>query len=604
MKQVEGVKTGRGREKSIPIPIPALVPLPVLMPLLILIFGLFLFTLHPSITAGDSGEISAAAFPLGIPHPSGYPSYVIIAKLSTLALPFGNIAYRVNIASAIFGALSCAMVYLITGKIGRGRGKGIDVRDKESSLSLPLPVSLPALFSSLSLALSYEFWYRSTVAEVYTLNAFLILLIIYILLVWRERLEIQGSSDPRILYLVAFLLGIGIGNHHTIVLVVPGTLLFVLLTGRGLPLPLPLPAFAVAFFLLGISIYLYLPIRSSLNPFMDWGDPQVKNNFIDVFTRRTYLPEEMGRDWGTFVGQLKTFNPVHEFTIIGSAFGLIGVYGLWRWDKAAATMILLILILTSYGLIFLAGPSATDLLRKFYLPAYAVFSVFIGTGIFAGLKLLEGGRISTSQLLNLPTSMVYLLATVSLIWQFSAHYPRTQNSGNYLAYDYGMNELNSLRYGAAYISKGEVKTFPLWYLQGVEGYREDVNVVTAYFLTQRWYLREVLRIAGVPREIPKDLTYKQMLIDAIYKRNADKGVYTGFLDEEYLPANLLTYTQGITFQLYKKPEDRAAKDIWPFYRLRGVKRIEDSMEMGTLEILKDYASSHYNTGLEYMRKGI
>ncbi|MDO8445600.1 MAG: DUF2723 domain-containing protein [Deltaproteobacteria bacterium] len=577
---------------------------------LILIFGLFLFTLHPSITAGDSGEISAAAFSLGIPHPSGYPFYVIIAKLFTLALPFGNIAYRVNMVSAIFGALTCMMVYMITKRILQEAGKGIDVRDKESSLSLPLPVSssLPAFFAAFSLALSYQFWYRSTVAEVYTLNAFLMLLIIYILLVWRDRgISGQWSSDSRTLYLVAFLLGLGIGNHHTIVLVVPGALLFVLLTGRGFSSPLPLPAFAfaVAFLLLGLSVYLYLPTRSAQNPFMDWGDPQTTQNFFDVFTRKTFLPEKIGRDWGMFITQFKSFNPISEFTIFGLFFGLTGIWGVCKIDKRTAVMLLTIAILTSYGLIVLAGSSKADtgLFRKFYLPSHAVFSIFMGVGAATGLKLLEGGKFSTSRPLNLSTSIVFILAAASLIWQFSAHYPWIRNSGNYLAYDYGMNELNSLRYGAAYISKGEIKTFPLWYLQGVEGYREDVNVVTAYFLTQRWYLREVLKVAGVPREIRQDQTYKQMLIDAIYKRNADKGVYTGFLDEEYLPTNLLTYTQGITFQLYKKPEERSAGDVWPIYRLRGVERVEEWMGRGMVDILKDYASSHYNTGLEYYNEG-
>jgi tetratricopeptide (TPR) repeat protein len=598
----------------------------------ILIFPIFLATLHPSITAGDSGEISAAAFSLGIPHPSGYPLYVIIGKLFSLALPLGNVAYRVNVASAVFGALSCWMVYLITHKIVNSRGQGVKgsselPRTLEPSNPGTLVPSAPALFAAFSLALSYEFWYRSTVAEVYTLNTFLILAIIYVLMQWKDqgsrgqgvegsRREVFGGTpgpwDPRTLYLASFLLGLGIGNHHTIVLVMPGAVAFTLLGAKGSrgqggkenpgtleswnPRTLLLLTF---FFLLGLSVYLYLPIRSSLNPFMDWGDPQNMRNFADVFTRRAYLPEGVERGWGKLMEQIKSFDPIYDFTPIGLFLGLFGVFRLWNRHRATWVLLTLTFVLASYGLIFLAGSSKgdMDLLKKFYLPAHAVFSIFMGVGMATGMA--HGAWRIASYALR---PLLYALCGVSLIWQFSTHFPRTANAANYLAYDYGMNELNSLREGAAYISKGEIKTFPLWYLQGVERYREDVNVITAYFLTQRWYLREVLRTVGVPRKIPQGLTYKQMLVDAIYRGNADKGVYTGFLDEKYI-GNLLTYTQGITFQLYKNPEEKLDMDVWPRYQLRGLRRIEEGMDRGVVEILRDYASSRYNTGLEYYNEG-
>ncbi len=581
----------------------------------ILAFSLFLFSLHPTITVGDSGEIVAAGFSLGMAHPPGYPLFVLTSAPFTM-IPFGNIAFRVNLAAAVFGAISCLMVCLITQKIAK-----VGLAPAKEGKPQGLPLHLPAFFASGSLALSYQFWYRSTCAEVYTLNVFLILIMIYILLVWREHAyqesgvrSLTSHASPY-LYLVSFLLGLGIGNHHTIILLIPGAILFVLWSGvmghgsEGAVLRLTSHVSRLTFFfLLGLSIYLYLPIRSAQNPFMDWGDPQAISNFIDVFTRRAYLPEEVGRNWGTFVGQLKTFNPVHEFTIIGSLFGLLGVWGIWKWDKSAGAMILLILVLTSYGLIFLAGPSATDLLGKFYLPAYSIFSILIGVGV---ATILKPGVSSTSQPLDssrsvlLSTShisrLTFLLAAISLIWQFSAHYPRTQNSGNYLTYDYGMNELNSLREGTTYIGKGEVKTFPLWYLQGVESYREDVKVITAYFWSQRWYLKEALKLAGAIHNGTG--SYNQIMVDAIYRANSKKGVYSGFIDQDYLPDGMLTSMQGITFQLYKDHMNGIDTDVWPLYELRGIKRIEDGMDKGVIDILKDYASSRYNTGIEYYEKG-
>ena len=573
----------------------------------VIVLALFMATLHPTITAGDSGEIDAAAFSLGIPHPPGYPLYVTIAKSFTHFLPLGNMAYRVNIVSAMFGAASCWMVYLITLKIvGAGLAPAKEWQAQE------LPLRLSAFFAAASLALSHEFWYRSTVAEVYTLNAFLVLLIIYLLIVWRGKNSLTGEHKvrpygSRLLYFAAFLLGLGIGNHHTIVLIIPGLILFILYSvAKSQKLEVSLIAHCsllIAFFLLGLSIYLYLPARSFKNPFMDWGDPQNIHNFIDVFTRKSYLPQEMERGWEMLVKQLKTFNPIHEFTFMGLLFGFFGIRALWKADKAVATMLLLAFMLTSYGLILLAGSSTKDvtILKKFYLPAYTIFSIFIGAGIATCLnppsppfaKGVMGGFASR---LTLP------LAAASVIWQFASHYPQTRNNDNYLAYDYGMNELKSIPTGSMYISKGEIKTFPLWYLQGVERYREDVKVVAAYFLTQGWYAKETLNLVGSFLR-SEGGSYKQMLVDALYRGSAGKGVYTGFLDEEYIPGRLLTYTNGITFVFSETLEEKHKKDVWPLYQLRGVRKIEMDMERGGMEILKDYASSYYNTGLRYYSEG-
>ena len=79
----------------------------------LLSFAVYLITLCPTVYVGDSGEFTTAAYTLGITHPPGYPLYVLLGKIFTLIIPFGNIAYRINLMSAFFGALSCGIVYLI-----------------------------------------------------------------------------------------------------------------------------------------------------------------------------------------------------------------------------------------------------------------------------------------------------------------------------------------------------------------------------------------------------------------------------------------------------------------------------------------------------------
>ena len=77
---------------------------------------LYLKTLVPTLYWGDSGEFATTSYFLGIPHQPGYPLYNLLGKLFTY-LPVGNVAFRMNIISALFAALTVMAVYLVVLKI-------------------------------------------------------------------------------------------------------------------------------------------------------------------------------------------------------------------------------------------------------------------------------------------------------------------------------------------------------------------------------------------------------------------------------------------------------------------------------------------------------
>src|SRR3989338_9893026 len=85
-----------------------------------LVMAVYLFTLAPTIYIEDNPELITAAATLGIPHPSGYPLFVLLGKLFTF-IPFGSIPWRVNLMSAFFSALTISFLYLILNKITRRR---------------------------------------------------------------------------------------------------------------------------------------------------------------------------------------------------------------------------------------------------------------------------------------------------------------------------------------------------------------------------------------------------------------------------------------------------------------------------------------------------
>ncbi len=77
--------------------------------------------MYPTISPyRDSGDMITSAYTLGIAHPPGYPLYVLLGKFFTIIIPFGNIAYRINLMSVFFGALSCGILYLLIKKKFKG----------------------------------------------------------------------------------------------------------------------------------------------------------------------------------------------------------------------------------------------------------------------------------------------------------------------------------------------------------------------------------------------------------------------------------------------------------------------------------------------------
>ena len=93
-------------------------PAPVLAWLLFLAFlALYVRTAAPSVLSGDAAEFQLAAPLLGVPHPTTYPLYVLLGKLATLALPFGDLAWRVTIVSAVCAAVAVALFFLLARQI-------------------------------------------------------------------------------------------------------------------------------------------------------------------------------------------------------------------------------------------------------------------------------------------------------------------------------------------------------------------------------------------------------------------------------------------------------------------------------------------------------
>ena len=174
----------------------------------------------------DSPMLQTEVSVLGVGHPTGYPTYMMLTHLFTY-LPLGDPAYRVNLASAVYGIAAVLVVYLAGLRLG-GR-------------------IVAAAAGALAFGLSGAFWSQAVIAEVYTFEALLVALVILVLLLWRDRRE------GRYLLLSAFLVGLSLTHHLTSVLLVPAALAFVFLTDRRVFSRTGLMLKGVGLFLLGLA---------------------------------------------------------------------------------------------------------------------------------------------------------------------------------------------------------------------------------------------------------------------------------------------------------------------------------------------------------------
>src|SRR5215211_146839 len=165
--------------------------------------ALYVRTLAPSLLWGDSAEFQTLSYTLGMTHPSGYMTQIMFGKLFTY-IPVGNIAYRVNLMSAFFGALAVAETYLIIRLLGGGRIAGLS--------------------AAILLTLTEGFWWRALLAESYAPAAGMLATIWLLVLLWRN------TRKWSYLFLAGLAGGLSLGIHSTVVMTGASVLVFMLLT--------------------------------------------------------------------------------------------------------------------------------------------------------------------------------------------------------------------------------------------------------------------------------------------------------------------------------------------------------------------------------------
>jgi hypothetical protein len=458
---------------------------------------LYRFTLAPTVTLVDSGELIAAAHTLGVAHPPGFPLYVLLAHLSTL-VPIGNVAQRVNFASAIFGAASAAVVALaVTEAIAAacivsanqrrvtkrsGRKKGAEVHPIKT-----VPWA-GALLAGLLLAVSRTLWSYATIAEVYTLNTLLILVIFWLMLRWRRmQLETRqdGSSEKHLL-VAALVFGLALGVHHVSVGLTLPALAALVYSTRGVTFfksKQLLRAGLLA--LVGLSVYLYLPVAASRSPIMNWGDPDSLQRLWWHVSGRQYQVffslsiERMLDQFSQFIVLLG-----HEFgpwwLPLGLVLVMVGMVAAFKRERTLFWFLALVMLI---NLPYALNYEIAEDKDAYYLPTFAAMVIAAGVGMHWLFEVIRLDRLKQAT----RTVALVVLTVLTALIALAANLPYNNRSSYFIARDYVDNVLAAVEPDGMVLTIDWQVYSPMLYALEIEKHRRDVVAIDLNQLRRSWY---------------------------------------------------------------------------------------------------------------------
>jgi hypothetical protein len=424
-------------------------------------------TLLPDVALWDTGEFQAIGPVLGVAHPTGYPTYTLLAWFASVVLqPFGNEAYRANLLSAILISGAAALTSILIVQLTRR--------------------PLLGLAAGLALAVTPLAWRIALQADPHALHLFLAALLLVLLVGWMQRDRAGAPRAGRWLVAASIAFGLSLGNHALTLLLAPGIGVFVLLASpsnlwRRRRLVLVCLA---ALVLTTVAVYAYIPIRAAMNPPLDYAIPTTWDRFRYVVLgeqfRGTFhqLPS-LGSGAAIVWRELQSnLGPAALLALAGLALG-----ALRQWRVIVLTGLWFVLTF-----VFALGYENADIERYYLVPIFLAV-VWAALGIDAIWTRLVAlwrslgeqssafeGRATGTALQRVALGLAAVILLVPVLLPVPDRLPDLDLSGNHSAHDWMEATLAALPPNAVIVSWWSFST-ALWYGRFVEGLRPDVMII-------------------------------------------------------------------------------------------------------------------------------
>ena len=440
--------------------------------------GLILYTLTaaPSVLMADGGEFQFVPYMAGITHPTGYPFYTILGWVWTHLVVIGEVAYRMNLFSVLWGGITVGLTYQVALWSFRLVAPECPVIWRRAL----------SVLSALLLAVSGTFWSQAVIAEVYTLNGVFVAAVLYVALrLWNASTN-NDSNAATWLVALSLVYGFSLTHHRTMVLMFPWLVLFVWMVTRKTVLPWhgAIP-WVLAGLLLPQLLYLYIPWRAPHVPYLELSLDADRTLVLYEKSLSGFLDLVLA---GAFGGQLSE-GPIttdrfamafdllrSQFAWAGILLGAISILSILRrrvWVFLILT-ILPYLTYVAFNLLYFIGD-----IYVLFIPSYLIWAIWIGLGVWelayavsylAAQRRKPAGRPKTWRFAAPIVVLSFGLPIILLI----RNYTLVDQSVNWEAAQLWRPVLaQPLPEDSILVSNDRDEIMPMWYYQNIDGLKPD-----------------------------------------------------------------------------------------------------------------------------------
>jgi tetratricopeptide (TPR) repeat protein len=356
----------------------------------------------------------------------------------------------------------------------------------------------------------------------------------------------------------------------------------------------------ITFFVIVILVvfftYLYLLIRSSANPPINWGNPSNIGNLLFHITRGQYGKlSSSPYSFKLFLAQISNyldlvFKQFNVFIIIS----LFGVLYLFKKDNKILISLIWILLTAVLFIIiinFEVNLKNIESIKVFYIPSFLSISLLICFGIIY-IYLNLNKHIAV--ILSILIPMIFIIS----------NYSANDLSSNYIPYHFNRNILKTLKQNSTLFVYGDNVMFPLAYLTKVEKIREDVVIYDDIgCVFKNIYGDDFLRLSEDEKHLRRNNVQKNII------RTSDTSIYFTLGSNLSNMEGISYEPVGIVYRVKKAEEEEKVKEIWGKYNLDGInKKYDDYLIRELISIYNYFLGEYYFSikdnisGLNFYRK--
>ncbi|HEV8445882.1 MAG TPA: DUF2723 domain-containing protein [Gemmatimonadaceae bacterium] len=445
-------------------------------------------TAYPTITWWDSSSYSLAAATLGIPSQPGSLLLIFLGWPVAKLAP-GSPAHALNLFAGALAALTVGLVCALALRLLR-LAEGGPARQAGD-----WPSAVGAALGALTLAFSGTLWVYAVRFTPYVLTAVFTCLTLWVMLLWWKLAEHDDAG--RWVFVLTLLFGLDFSVHRTNALLIPGAVVWIAIRRpRTLRSPRAIAA-ALSGLVVGLAVQLLLmPVAAFTRSTLNFFEPSSWARFWDYVTLK-----QLGGSFllGVFPRKsawwsIQTMDALHvlrdnflnlngRLSVLGllpATAAVLGLGAIWRANRrlAVAMALLIVLQVASTVLYFNIPPNFFRTFDRHYLPICVTIAVVMTCGFGAAVRWSAGLLSDAPAVPRRSIGVAALLIAIAVpARQLAVNWKSHDEARQFFAGDYAVNALSALPPNAIYFTVGDNDTFPVLYMQSVEGVRRDVTII-------------------------------------------------------------------------------------------------------------------------------